>query len=178
AITLYAQIHDATEVLTGEKLQPSGPSYAGLINELEPLDVSTLDPTNDEHLLHMSKRKIFDDNGQSINNSIIKSAEKQTERIKYWGKLNAALKMTFLTSIPREVYEAIQGLQTAAEQYREITRRYRDKGLNEACTAWADFFKLRCADCTNTLKFTDKFCASLNKLKDMKLELPDKGVLY
>jgi hypothetical protein len=50
--------------------------------------------------------------------------------------------MTFLTLIPCEVYEAIQGLQSAAEQYREITRRYRDDGLNEACTAWADFFKL------------------------------------
>ncbi|KAF1936723.1 hypothetical protein EJ02DRAFT_479260 [Clathrospora elynae] len=120
----------------------------------------------------MSKRKKFDDNRQSINDYVIKSAEKQKERIKYWGKLDAAIKMAFLTTIPREVYEAIQGLQNAAEQCREIARRYRDEGLNEACTAWAEFFKLRCADCTNTLKFTDKFRASLNKLKDMKLDLP------
>jgi hypothetical protein len=28
------------------------------------------------------------------------------------------------------------------------------------------------------VKFTDRFRASLNKLKDMKLELPDKGVVY
>ena len=107
AITLYAQIHDASEVLTGEKPRPASPSYAGLIDEPEPLDGTTLDPNNDEHVELMSKRKTFDDNRQSINNYIIKSAERQTERIKYWGKLDAALKMTFLTSIPREVYEAI-----------------------------------------------------------------------
>lgn len=82
--------------------------------------------------------------------------------------------MTFLTSIPRKVYEAIQGLPSVADQYREITSRYRDKGLNETCTAWTEFFKLRCADCVTTLKFTDKFRDSLNKLKDMKLELPEK----
>ncbi|KAF2680209.1 hypothetical protein K458DRAFT_269804, partial [Lentithecium fluviatile CBS 122367] len=176
AITLYAQIHDASEVLTGEKTRPSNPSYTGIIDEPGALDVSTLDPHNGEHRQLMAERKAFDDDRQSINEHIIKSAEKQ-ERIKHWGRLDAALNMTFLTSIPREVYEAIQGLHTAAEQYKEITRRYRE-GLHEAYTAWADFSKLRCADCTNTLKFTDKFRASLNKLKDMKLQLPDKGVLY
>jgi hypothetical protein len=70
--------------------------------------MSTLDPSHDEHLLLMSMRKIYDDS-QSINNSITKSAEKQTEETKYWRKL-AALMMNFLTSIPREVYEALKGL--------------------------------------------------------------------
>jgi hypothetical protein len=110
AITLYAQIHSATEILTGKKPRPSNPSYAGLIDEPEPLDGTTLDPSNDDHVQLMSKRKIFDENRQSINDYITKTAEKQKEKIKYWGKLDAALKMTFLTSVPREVYEAIQGL--------------------------------------------------------------------
>ena len=83
AITLYAQIHDATEVLTGAKLRPSPPSYSGLIDEPEPLDGTTLDPNNDEHRQLMSKRKAFDDSRQSINNSIIKSAERQKEKVKY-----------------------------------------------------------------------------------------------
>jgi len=76
AITLYAQIHDATEVLTGEKPRPSSPSYTDLIDEPELLEGTALDPANDEHIELMSKRKIFDDSRQSINNSIIKSAER------------------------------------------------------------------------------------------------------
>jgi hypothetical protein len=86
--------------------------------------------------------------------------------------------MTFLQSLSREVYEAVAGIDTAAGQYAEISRRYKEEGLNEACSAWADFFQLRCADCHNTVKFTDKFRATLNKLKDLKLILPEKGILY
>ncbi|KAF2023826.1 hypothetical protein EK21DRAFT_80037, partial [Setomelanomma holmii] len=26
------------------------------------------------------------------------------------------------------------------------SKAYRDEGLNKACTAWVDFFKLRCAE--------------------------------
>jgi hypothetical protein len=140
--------------------------------------VTTLDPTNAIDRATMAARKAFDDNRQSVNDNVERAADRQLERIRYWGKLDAALKMTFLTTIPREVYEAVQNLTTASEQYEEIARRYCDEGLNEACTAWAKFFKLRSADCATTVKFTDRFCASLNKLKDMKLELPDKGVVY
>ena len=50
AITLYAQIHDALEVLTSKKPRPANPSYAGLIDEPKPLNSTTLDLNNDEHL--------------------------------------------------------------------------------------------------------------------------------
>jgi hypothetical protein len=86
--------------------------------------------------------------------------------------------MTFLQSLSREVYEAIAGLDTAAGQYAEISQRCKEEGLNEACSAWADFFQLRCADYYNTVKFTDKFRAALNRVKDPKLNLPKKGILY
>ncbi|KAF1936217.1 hypothetical protein EJ02DRAFT_470614 [Clathrospora elynae] len=69
-------------------------------------------------------------------------------------------------------------VQSSAEQYAKTVSRFKDEGLNEACNAWADFFKLRCADCPTSVKFTDKFGATLSKLRDMQLGLPDKGVIY
>ncbi|KAF1936994.1 hypothetical protein EJ02DRAFT_427023 [Clathrospora elynae] len=158
AITLYAQIHDATEVLTGEKLRPASPSYAGLIDKPKPFDVTTLDPSNNEHLLLMSKRKKFDNNCQSINDYIIKSAEKQKERVKYWGKLDAAIKMAFLP----------QFHVRSTKQSKVYKLQQSNTKRSHATIATRASMK----------PFTDKFRASLNKLKDMKLELPDKGVLY
>jgi hypothetical protein len=75
-----------------------------------------------------------------INGAIEKNVEKQEERIQHWNKCDTALNMTFLQSLSCEVYEAIAGLDTAAGQYAEISRRYKEEGLNEACSAWADFF--------------------------------------
>jgi hypothetical protein len=92
--------------------------------------------------------------------------------------MDGALIITFISSLPREVLEAIQGLDTAALQYAEVVRRYQDEGLNEACTAWSNFFKLRANLCPNTQKFTDRFRAALTKLKDLKLVLPEQGVVY
>jgi hypothetical protein len=37
---------------------------------------------------------------------------------------------------------------------------------------------LQRADCHNTVKFIDKSRAALNKLKDLKLILPEKGIFY
>ena len=50
AITLYAQIHNALEVLTSKKPQPASPLYASLINEPKPLNSTTLDLNNNKHL--------------------------------------------------------------------------------------------------------------------------------
>lgn len=62
--------------------------------------------------------------------------------------------------------------------YAEIVRRYQDEGLNKACSAWSNFFKLRCSTCPTTQNFTNKFRAALNKLKDLKLILPKQGIVY
>jgi hypothetical protein len=72
----------------------------------------------------------------------------------------------------------VQGLDNCYKRWEETLRRFEEEGLNEESTAWADFFKLRCADQPNTLKFTNKFRSSLNRLKEMKLTLPKKGILY
>jgi hypothetical protein len=140
--------------------------------------MSTIDISNNNNQDKLTRRAAFDLSRQMINGAIEKNVEKQEERIQHWNKCDTALNMTFLQSLSCEVYEAIAGLDTAAGQYAEISRRYKEEGLNEACSAWADFFQLRCADCHNTVKFTDKFRAALNKLKDLKLILPEKGILY
>ncbi|KAI0568680.1 hypothetical protein Alg215_12046, partial [Pyrenophora tritici-repentis] len=55
-------------------------------------------------------------------------------------------------------------LPTVRQKYEAITARYREQGVTEECTIWADFFKLRAQDCPSTANFTDKFKAGLAKL--------------
>jgi hypothetical protein len=86
--------------------------------------------------------------------------------------------MAFLQTLLCKVYDTVADLPTAAGQYAEISRCYKEDGLNKACSAWAEFFKLRCADCPNAIKLTDKFHVALNKLKDLKLVLSEKGIPY
>jgi hypothetical protein len=78
------------------KRRPAYPSYEGLIGEIEPLAVTTLDPTHAIDRAAMAARKAFDDKRQPVNNNVERAADRQLERIGYWGKLDAALKMTFL----------------------------------------------------------------------------------
>ena len=135
-------------------------------------------PPMQEHVDTLAKRKEFDNNRRSINRNIDKAAERQAERIKHRRKLDGVLQMTLIQTLPRNVFEAVQGLGSAATMYAEIVRRYQDEGLNEACSAWSNFFKLRCSTCPTTENFTDKFRAALNKPKDLKLILPEQGIVY
>jgi hypothetical protein len=127
---------------------------------------------------NLTCRAGFDKSRAIINKAIKKGATKQEEKIRFWTKADTALTMAFLQILSRKIYDAVAGLLTAAGQYAEISTCYKKDDLNKACLALAEFFKLRCADCPNTIKFTDKFRAALNKLKDLKLVLPKKGILY
>ncbi|KAF1935653.1 hypothetical protein EJ02DRAFT_314636, partial [Clathrospora elynae] len=66
--------------------------------------------------------------------------------------------------LPRDLYNAVANQSTATLQFQKVIRRFKEEGLNEACLAWSDFFKLCCADFTSTQKFTDTFNAKLNWL--------------
>jgi hypothetical protein len=103
-----AQIHDATDILTGVKTRPAYPSYEGLIGEPELLDTTTLDPNNATDSATMATSKAFDDNVDG-------AADRKLEGIRCWGKLDAALKIAFLTMFPHKDYEAVRSLATAAE---------------------------------------------------------------
>jgi hypothetical protein len=178
AVVMYASLNDCGEILSGAKPKPEAASRMGWVPALEYLDASIIDINDEEAMASLARRADYDKSREIINAGIEKAVTKQDEKIRFWLKCDAALKMAFLQTLSREVYDAISGLDTAAGQYAEISRRYKEDGLNEACTAWAEFFKLRCVDCPNTIKFTDKFRAALNKLKDLKLVLPEKGILY
>jgi hypothetical protein len=71
AIIIYAQMHSALDVLTGDALEPPKPTKDGLLKAQEPLDVSTLAHDNPEHVKLMINRKAFDDNVRSYNKTIM-----------------------------------------------------------------------------------------------------------
>jgi hypothetical protein len=178
AVIIYAQMHGALDVLTGDALEPPKPTKDGLLKPQEPLDISTLAYDNPEHVKLMIDRKVFDDNVRSNNKTIMEEHDCAHVELRLWQRLNAYLDMAFLQSLPADIWQAIDNHDTAAKKWQDILARFEEGGLTEACTAWADFFKLRCGDCTTTAKFTDKFRMCLNRLEDLSLGLPTAGVLY
>jgi hypothetical protein len=124
AMVVYRRLHDCSEILAGTKRCPNEPDLSGIISEPPPLDVSMLNPLDPHDREIMSNRWQFDDDRRSVNANVKKEAKKQRERICYWRKMDGALIITFISSLPREVLEAIQGLDTAALQYAEVVRRY------------------------------------------------------
>jgi hypothetical protein len=177
AVLMYVALNDASSILEG-KPKPSTLLYTGWIPASEPVDGPTIDIDGTEQMHNLTHCADFDKSRAIINEAIDKAATKQDEKIRFWTKADTALKMTFLQTLSHEVYGAVAGLPTAAGQYAEISHRYKKDGLNKACLGWAEFFKLRCADCPNTIKFMDRFCAALNKLKNLQLVLRQKGILY
>jgi hypothetical protein len=71
AVIIYAQMHGALDVLTGDVLEPPKPTKDGLLKPQEPLNVSTLAHDNPEHVKLMTNRRVFNDNVRSNNKAII-----------------------------------------------------------------------------------------------------------
>jgi hypothetical protein len=178
AIEIYAQMLDADDVLDGSLPKPPKPHYKGLIPDAEEIDDTTLVVGSSEYNTKMSSVKAYNEGKEAINKPIIEKASQMAATLKAWKKLAASLDMALLQTLPPDIWQAVQGLDTVHLRWENILRRFEEEGLNEESSAWADFFKLRCADQPNTLKFTDKYRSSLNRLKEMKLNLPEKGILY
>jgi hypothetical protein len=178
AIDIYARMLDAEDVLDGKMPIPEAAHYRGLIPEHEPIDVTTIKDDVSEHAAKMNTIKIYNKSREAINKPIIEKANKMAALRRAWKKMDASIDMALLQSLPPDIWQAVQGLDNCHKQWEEILRRFEEEGLNEESSAWADFFKLRCADQPNTLKFTDRFRSFLNRLKEMKLTLPEKGILY
>jgi hypothetical protein len=145
AVLMYTALNDASSILEG-KPKPSTPLYTGWVPAPEPVDGPTINIDHTEQMHNLTRCADFDKSRAIINEAIKKAATKQEEKIWFWTKADTALKMAFLQTLSCKVYDAVAGLPTAAEQYAEISRRYKEDSLNEACLAWAEFFKLRCAD--------------------------------
>ncbi|KAF1935840.1 hypothetical protein EJ02DRAFT_448389 [Clathrospora elynae] len=164
AMTLLAAMLDATNILNGRDNKPKIPSYAGLIPASESIDLSGIDLTNNEDLSQMLRTAQYEKDCAAINESI--------------NSLDASLRMAMLNTLPCDLYNAVANQSTAALQFQKVVCRFKEEGLNEACSAWSDFFKLRCANFTSTQKFTDTFHAKLNWLDDFSLTLPEKGAIF
>jgi hypothetical protein len=91
----------------------------------------------------------------------------------------AALQLLILSTVPKDIYETVANLTDVATQFETIVARYREQGVTEECTLWADFFKLRAQDCYTTSAFIDKFQAGLAKLEAIRdCKLSNKQAVY
>ena len=84
-----------------------------------------------------------------------------------------------LATVPQSLYESVSDLAKIANQFNTIVARFRDQGVTEECSIWADFFKLCAHKCNTTITFIDKFKASHAKLAHIKdCKLTDKQAVY
>jgi hypothetical protein len=162
AIEIYAQMLDADDVLDGSLPKPPKPHYNGLIPDAEEIDDTTIVIGSSEYNEKMSVIKAYNEGKEGINKPIIEKASQMAATLKAWKKMAASLDMALLQTLPPDIWQAVQGLDTVHLRWENILRLFEEEGLNEESSAWADFFKLRCADQPNTLKFTDKYRSSLN----------------
>jgi hypothetical protein len=89
----------------------------------------------------------------------------------------AALKLAILNTVPKDLYEGIME-QSVADQFTSVLSRFRDQGVTEKCTVWANFFKLRASQCATTSVFTDQFKAGLAKVDKMECIILIKCKVY
>ena len=116
AVIIYAQMHGALNVLTGDALEPLKLTTDSLLKLQEPLDVSTLAHDNPEHVKLMTDRRAFDDNVRSNNKIIREEYERAHVELRLWQRLDAYLDMAFLQSLPADIWQAIDNHDTAAKK--------------------------------------------------------------
>ncbi|KAF2733554.1 hypothetical protein EJ04DRAFT_564950 [Polyplosphaeria fusca] len=83
-----------------------------------------------------------------------------------------------LATVHQETLEGLRSHKTAGALFVAILKHYKDQGLTEECTLWANFFSLRSAHCDSTAQFTSKFKAGLARLDDIDLKSSPKGVVF
>ncbi|KAF1941093.1 hypothetical protein EJ02DRAFT_492945 [Clathrospora elynae] len=145
AMKLVAAMLNATNILNGCDNKPKSPSYASLIPASKSIDLTELDLTNDEDISRMSRTAQYEEDRAAINDFINSAAYKAEKLVARWEKLDASLRMAMLNTLPSDLYNAVANQFTAALQFQKVVRRFEEEGLNEACSAWSDFFKLRAA---------------------------------
>jgi hypothetical protein len=79
--------------------------------------------------------------------------------------------------VPKDLYEGIME-QSITDQFTSVLLQFRDQGVTEECTVWANFFKLRASHCATTLVFTNQFKAGLAKVDKMECTISAKCKVY
>ncbi|KAF2828239.1 hypothetical protein CC86DRAFT_405241 [Ophiobolus disseminans] len=123
AVIIYAQMHGALDVLTGDALEPPKPTKDGLLKQQEPLDVSTLAHDNPEHVRLIINRKAFDDNVKSNNKTII-----EEHNYKFRMCLNRLEDLSLGLPTAGVLYQFILAIEDTYPKYaRSICRDLRSK---------------------------------------------------
>jgi hypothetical protein len=94
-----------------------------------------------------------------------------------WQAAEAALKLAILNTVPKDLYEGIME-QSVTKQFASVLSQFRDQGVTEECTVWANFFKLRASHCATTSVFTNQFKAGLAKVNKMECTISAKCKVY
>ncbi|KAF7443618.1 RVT-2 domain containing protein [Pyrenophora tritici-repentis] len=154
ALKLYANIHSIGGLLDGSYMvtYPETPHY-----QTEPTTTSSA--FNTPQLLLDAQQRV-----RAHNKEVTTQYDKDYELYRIYNSRESSLTLAILNTVPRSVWDNVMNLPTVRQKYEAITARYREQGVTEECTIWADFFKLRAQDCPSTANFTDKFKAGLAKL--------------
>ncbi|KAG9380161.1 hypothetical protein A1F94_009056 [Pyrenophora tritici-repentis] len=154
ALKLYANIHSIGGLLDGSYVvpYPETPHY-----QTEPTTTSSA--FNTPQLLLDAQQRV-----RAHNKEVTTQYDKDCELYRIYNSRESSLTLAILNTVPRSVWDNVMNLPTVRQKYEAITARYREQGVTEECTIWADFFKLRAQDCPSTANFTDKFKAGLAKL--------------
>ena len=169
AFQLYAKSQGYQRILNRTWDQPD--VVKGDI-QMTPTSFSSVYP--DDASLHAAQLRVRDNN---------KAVEEQYAldwaSHRRWEAATAALALVLLATVPQSLYESVSDLPDVADQFDTIVARFRDQGVTEECSIWADFFKLRAHECNTTITFVDKFKAGLAKLSQIKdCKLTDRQSVF
>ncbi|KAI1521421.1 hypothetical protein PtrSN001A_012162, partial [Pyrenophora tritici-repentis] len=154
ALKRYANIHSIGGLLDGSYVvtYPETPQY-----QTEPTNTSSA--FNTLELLLDAQQRV-----RAHNKEVSTQYDKDYELYRIYNSRESTLTLAILNTVPRSVWDNVMNVPTVRQKYEAITVRYREQGVTEEFTIWADFFKLRAQDCPSTANFTDKFKAGLAKL--------------
>jgi hypothetical protein len=168
ALKLYAQANAYDQLLKGTWERPIV-VVPDLLKEPTQYGTSTIP---DQATLNAAIQRVRQDNDHSKREYARDQQEHQR-----WQAAEAALKLAILNTVPKDLYEGIME-QSVTDQFTSVLSRFRDQGVTEECTVWANFFKLRASHCATTSVFTDQFKAGLAKVDKMECIISGKCKVY
>ncbi|KAF1936406.1 hypothetical protein EJ02DRAFT_459553 [Clathrospora elynae] len=172
AFELYANSIGAASILAGSSKLPPSPQ----IDEPEPWDssmarkvLSRADAMKQRVKYEEQRRKVLDITEAAV--------QAHKAKVNEWNCLDLLLRLAILKTTDQTLYSSLPKDSIAA-QVNAIKHQYQEQGINEECSSWAEFMKLRCQDCTSTQQFTDQFQAGIARLESFDMKLPAKCYVY
>ncbi|KAF1938163.1 hypothetical protein EJ02DRAFT_458126 [Clathrospora elynae] len=157
AFELYANSIGAASILAGLSRLPPSPQ----IDEPEPWDssmakkgLSRADAIRQRADYEEERRKVLD---------ITKVAlQEHKAEVTEWNRLDSLLQLAILKTTDQALYQSLPQ-DTLVAQVNAIKRQYQEQGINEECSSWAEFMKLR---------------SGIARLESFDMKLPAKCYVY